>query len=60
MVIRANNSYSEGARKGLKEARNDVSWCIEVNLLRIIEGKGLRWWLGGNWDDALFSVENPS
>jgi hypothetical protein len=54
-----NNYYSEKVRKGLKEARCNGSWSVEVEILRMIEGKGRRWWRLGYentllQDDALF------
>jgi hypothetical protein len=34
------NYHIEEARKGWKEARCIGSWSVEVDLLRMIEGKG--------------------
>jgi hypothetical protein len=39
----ASGKYSEELWKGWKEARYNGLWSMEVDLLRIIEGKGLRW-----------------
>jgi hypothetical protein len=40
VVNREDNHYSEEIRKGWREARYNGLWCVEVDLLRIIEGKG--------------------
>jgi hypothetical protein len=47
------NYYSKEVHKGWKEARCDGLWCVEVYLLRMIEGRGWRWWKLGYEDTSI-------
>jgi hypothetical protein len=44
VVNREDNYCSVEVQKGQKEARYNGLWGVEVDLLRIIEGKGWQWW----------------
>jgi hypothetical protein len=63
-VIRAENFYSKGVQKRFGKAQYNGLWGLEINLLRIIEGKMLAmvvFWKLGNEDtllhgDTLISV----
>jgi hypothetical protein len=44
MTNREDNYYKEEVRKGWKEAWWNGLWGVEIDLLRMIEGNGWRWW----------------
>jgi hypothetical protein len=54
-VIRAKNYYGKRVRNSWTKAQYNGFWGVEINLSRIIDGEGWKWWIFENWDD-LFSV----